>query len=144
MSVAFVLGIHYWPVNSPHKGPVTRKMFPFDDIIMEIRVWIHKLHPCLNVGIWLHIHSLTSQWWFSLTTFEVRTWMSNYTSHKSMDVINYPYPNLSWINLAKGWHVSHYQILAMLYSWGLRVKEDILVEGLLDWFEVDCNWIICH
>ena len=26
-----------WPANSPHKGPVTRKMFPFDDVIM-IRV----------------------------------------------------------------------------------------------------------
>ena len=24
------------PVNSPHKGPVTRKMFPFDDVIMMI------------------------------------------------------------------------------------------------------------
>ena len=24
------------PVNSPHKGPVTRKMFPFDDVIMTI------------------------------------------------------------------------------------------------------------
>ena len=23
-----------WPVNSPHKGPATRKMFPFDDVIM--------------------------------------------------------------------------------------------------------------
>ena len=27
-------GIHRWPVNSPHKWPVTRKMFPFDDVIM--------------------------------------------------------------------------------------------------------------
>ena len=34
-SLAFVRGIHRWPVNSPHKRPVTRKMFPFDDIIME-------------------------------------------------------------------------------------------------------------
>ena len=33
-SLAFVGGIHRWPVNSPHKGPVTRKMFPFDDLIM--------------------------------------------------------------------------------------------------------------
>ena len=33
-SLAFVLGIHRSPVNSPHKGPVTRKMFPFDDVIM--------------------------------------------------------------------------------------------------------------
>ena len=25
------------PVNSPHKGPVTRKMFPFDNVIMTIK-----------------------------------------------------------------------------------------------------------
>ena len=35
-SLAFVRGIHRWPVNSHHKGPVTRKMFPFDDVIMGI------------------------------------------------------------------------------------------------------------
>ena len=29
-------GIHRWPVNSPHKWPVTRKMFPFDDVIMHV------------------------------------------------------------------------------------------------------------
>ena len=29
-SLAFVRGIHRWPVNSPYKWPVTRKMFPFD------------------------------------------------------------------------------------------------------------------
>ena len=34
MSLAFVRGIHWWPVNSPHKGPVKRKTFPFDDVIM--------------------------------------------------------------------------------------------------------------
>ena len=34
-SLAFVRGIHRWPVNSPQKGPVTRKMFPFDDVIMK-------------------------------------------------------------------------------------------------------------
>ena len=33
-SLAFVRGIHRWPVNSPHKWPVTRKMFPFHDVIM--------------------------------------------------------------------------------------------------------------
>ena len=33
-SLAFVRGIHRWPVNYPHKGPVTRKLFPFDDVIM--------------------------------------------------------------------------------------------------------------
>ena len=41
-SLAFVREIHRWPANSPHKGPVTRKMFPFDDVIMFIGV----------LGIW--------------------------------------------------------------------------------------------
>ena len=35
-SLAFVRGMHRWLVNSPHKGPVTREMFPFDDVIMEV------------------------------------------------------------------------------------------------------------
>ena len=30
----WVRGIHRWPVNSLHKGLVTRKMFPFHDVIM--------------------------------------------------------------------------------------------------------------
>ena len=34
-SLAFVRGIHRGPVNSPHKWPVTRKLFPFDDVIMK-------------------------------------------------------------------------------------------------------------
>ena len=34
-SLTFVWGIHRGPVNSPHKWPVTRKMFSFDDVIMK-------------------------------------------------------------------------------------------------------------
>ena len=34
-SLAFVRGIHRWPVNSPHKGPAARKMFLYDDVIMQ-------------------------------------------------------------------------------------------------------------
>ena len=37
-SLAFVWEIHRGPVNSPHKWPVTRKMFPFDDVIMMARI----------------------------------------------------------------------------------------------------------
>ena len=33
-SLGFMRGIHRWQVNPPHKGPVTRKMFPIDDVIM--------------------------------------------------------------------------------------------------------------
>ena len=34
-SLAFVREIHRGPVNFPHKWPVTRKMFPFDNVIMQ-------------------------------------------------------------------------------------------------------------
>ena len=34
-SLAFVSGIHHrWPIYFPHKGPVIRKIFPFDNVIM--------------------------------------------------------------------------------------------------------------
>ena len=33
-SLAFVWGFHRWPVNFPDEGSVTRRMFPFDDVIM--------------------------------------------------------------------------------------------------------------
>ena len=33
-SLAIVREIHRGPVNFPHKWPVTRKIFPFDDVIM--------------------------------------------------------------------------------------------------------------
>ena len=43
-SMAFVWGIHRGPVNSPHKWPVTRKVFPFDDVIMnENTLYNHRL-----------------------------------------------------------------------------------------------------
>ena len=56
-SLAFVRGIHRAPVNSPHKWPVTRKMFPFDDVIMcpvdrKIFSWnkqVYNFVPTINV-----------------------------------------------------------------------------------------------
>ena len=51
-SLAFVRGIHRWPVNSPHKGPVTRKMFPFDDVIMgKSQSWVRQAARCHDVTI---------------------------------------------------------------------------------------------
>ena len=48
-SLAFVQGIHRWPVNTPHKGPVTRKMLPFDDVIMHDNITTKQstLQRCL-------------------------------------------------------------------------------------------------
>ena len=43
-SLAFVRRIHRGPVNSPNKWPVTRKMFSFDDVIMEYRTEWYLFH----------------------------------------------------------------------------------------------------
>ena len=54
-SLAFARGIHRWPVNSPHKWPVTRKMFPFDKVIMPHN--IHTLFYFLLLISWFRVES---------------------------------------------------------------------------------------
>ena len=55
-SLALERGIHQWPVDSPHEGPVTQKMFPIDDVIMcgRIRMGSLAYNPshsiCTGVG----------------------------------------------------------------------------------------------
>ena len=49
-SLAFVLGIHQAPVNSPNKWPVRRKMFPFDDVIMIILEEVNSRTGCGELG----------------------------------------------------------------------------------------------
>ena len=82
VSLAFVRGIHRSPVDSPHKGPVTRRKYPFDDVIM----WSHRFSwaavkrklvpkgPIDNFRFrqWLDTEQATSRylnrWWQSSTT----------------------------------------------------------------------------
>ena len=49
VSLAFVRGIHQWPVNSPHKWPVTWKMFPFHDVIMVRMLGVVSAQPSPSV-----------------------------------------------------------------------------------------------
>ena len=64
-SLAFVWGIHRGPVNSPHKWPVTRKMFPFDDVIMTAH-WINEssmlMHSYIHCQVMTHVLSTLSLW----------------------------------------------------------------------------------
>ena len=41
-----------WTVNSPHKRPVTRKMFPFDDVIMyhDLTICLYSIEIACPVG----------------------------------------------------------------------------------------------
>ena len=72
-SLAVVRGIHRWPVNSPHKGPVTRKMFPFDDAIMDITRF--------NI-IWYYIH-----WTYRWSIAENLNWQIGTSSHVLKDEV---------------------------------------------------------
>ena len=53
-SLTFVWGIHWWPMNSPHKGPVKQKMLPFDDVIMSEKQNITYLSAtsCRGLECW--------------------------------------------------------------------------------------------
>ena len=65
VSLAFVRGIHRGPLNSPPKWPVTRKMFPFDDVIMTIFVNAARSHSHI------HRHSDTVADKYSMRALEV-------------------------------------------------------------------------
>ena len=77
-SLAFVRGIHRWPANSPHKGLVTRKMFPFDDVIMcsnRVLMWAQRgsvgfifvTHSCIYITMY-YIFNTGSLYFASMQT----------------------------------------------------------------------------
>ena len=77
MSLAFVRGIDRWPVNSPHKGPVTRKMFPFDDVIMITTICLIKCAAVSSCTVFCANCVITScrfRWCIYLYTFESLHW----------------------------------------------------------------------
>ena len=67
-SLSFVRGIHRRPVISPHKWPVTRKMLPFDDVIVEII--LHRATAILFHG-WLIPTKAVYQNWYSMEWYSL-------------------------------------------------------------------------
>ena len=61
-----VTGLCVWnspgPVNSPHKGPVTRKMFPFDDVIMALTYILQGWF----IGLKAVTYVYTKQQWYMI------------------------------------------------------------------------------
>ena len=84
-SLAFVWEFTGRPVNSPHKWPVTRKMFPFDDVIMLISQHEQVIISIINCAMELLVHFQN----FNVATLEGREWTSNFVAHFIMDVITY-------------------------------------------------------
>ena len=55
-SLAFVRRIHRWPVNSTHKGPVTRKMFPIKSEVSAFPIVVISFWG--YVFEWLYHHTI--------------------------------------------------------------------------------------
>ena len=54
---SFVRGIHWWPVDSPHKGPVIQKASPYHDIITSPEDCKMSVTPGKDVcGVWYMIY----------------------------------------------------------------------------------------
>ena len=103
-SLAFVWGIHRWPVNSPHKGPVTRKMFPFNDVIMIWKCRIHfvQVAVCSSPG-----------WWFSMQV----TSSLGQGARQRIGSIRHQLPLLlTWIDLMPAW-ISNYIRYKVIIKW---------------------------
>ena len=65
MSMAIVGEFHRWPVNSPHKGPVTRKMSPFDDVIMvsaRFRSTYRSSYSDQSSRVYCDVGGVTVEW----------------------------------------------------------------------------------
>ena len=83
-SLAFVRGIHRGPVNSAHKWPVTRKMFPFDDVIMVMSI-------IANFWCW---------GWLLMADTLFRSVISSHSTHcKQFFVFQLPVPSGCWETL---------------------------------------------
>ena len=101
VSLAFVRGIHRWPVNSPRKRPVTRKMFPFDDVFM----WIHRWSPrCGRSTVWF-IWEIT--WCLADLISENKMWYVDCIRENEMS------RKLIWGAHQVFWNIS----LSVLWTW---------------------------
>ena len=94
-SLAVVRGIHQWLVNSPHKWPVTRKMFPFDGVIKWCRASSGNYVVYTVKNVFIHV-SLESNGFVlsSLTGGHQSTWPMKSCRHD--DVIKWKHFPCYW------------------------------------------------
>ena len=100
-SLAFVWGIHRRLVNSPHKWPVTRKMFPFDDVIM---ISTYKAHFLEHDGV---------------STMQHKPKYSMYIS--AVDVCYVIWPTLHEVSCQNYWAMRSYHRLVCHAVKGLNI-----------------------
>ena len=140
LRVTFVRGIHRRPANSPHKWPVTRKMFPFDYVIMfhwhsqicraDFYLLVSHYHHCHDYcgsyGVVVHNNSVSTAKtflqlkWMRITTYALR-WCNESTAtvmkavHKRCDIRRTRHVTWFYIHLSLTMYYGRVQINS-LYS----------------------------
>ena len=118
-SLAFVWGIHRGPVNSPHKWPVTRKMFPFDDVIMSDAERVTRV--------------MSSQWLKSSNQTENTEILGTLYGEENCGLFEYPIRR--FILRSRGdW------VLKCSYPWRLQFPSDQKTPG----HQYPQYWVLCH
>ena len=119
-------GIHRWSVNSSHKGPATRKMFPFHDVIMFFPL---RFLTWNDPGPILLTSSLS----------EIRAWRKNYIPWYSAGcklLIHAPNVTLPWRHNrldSVSNHQPHHCLLSRLFGRRSKKTSKLRVTGLCAW-----------
>ena len=99
-----VTGLCVSTVNSPQKWPVTRKMFPFGDVIMYFNI----IHLAINRTLSMAGYEISENssiscvfilWWYVywvMPNIGFSIWISNHIHAKLWGVISYWCPNFKW------------------------------------------------
>ena len=87
-SLAFVREIHRGPVNSPHKRPVTRKMFPFDDVIMSLGKFTRKIQIQSHMGKNTRYEHPWNPYWNLTRTHSSYIHQCQHPAHNAKSVYN--------------------------------------------------------
>ena len=126
----FVRGIHRWPVNSPHKDPVTRKKLPFDDVIMIDTNIFHDIDKkCDLWSVTNHDGSAVGRvvacshrmWWFAIWGI---TWLVNYAYFINVILQNH---SNTFVLIAKILNIKKLKNTKILNTWTpIQYKDDVL------------------
>ena len=104
-SLTFVREIHRWPVNSPHKGPVTQKKL-FDDVIMYVCISLISWHwngkyfliPSSSCNDHLNPSSQYYNCWWAGNTRNQG--IIRYVNGLILDVLEYSGPSTRWVKVS--------------------------------------------
>ena len=128
VSLAFVRGIHRWPVNSPHKEPVTRKMFPFDDVIMKTAIsWLPGYENTVRFKQYDEIHI---DWKLENISIHVDVMILKRFPH------NWPFVNRKHLPVTGGFASQRASVCGALVFYFLLGKTNLWTNNrFYQWFE---------